>query len=57
MPSNNTLANKGEISDQLSINRLVHSLDSLGYQVVGWNVEWKRGTKTKQPKESAKEMA
>lgn len=35
----------------------MHSLDSLGYQVVGWVVEWKQGAKTQQPKESATEMA
>lgn len=57
MPGNNTWANKGQISGQLSTNRLVHSLDSLGYQIVGWDLEWRQDAKSKQPKESATEMA
>ena len=57
MPGNNTWANKGQITGQLSTNRLVHSLDSLGYQIVGWDLEWRQDAKTKQPKESATEMA
>jgi peptidoglycan-N-acetylglucosamine deacetylase len=57
MPGNNTWANKGQITGQLSTNRLVHSLDSLGYQIIGWDLEWNQDAKTKQPKEFATEMA
>jgi len=57
MPGNNTWAEKGKISGQLSTNRLVKSLDSLGYQIVGWDLEWRQDAKAKQPKESATEMA
>lgn len=57
MPGNNTWAEKGTISGQLSSNRLVKSLDSLGYQIVGWDLEWRQDAKAKQPKESATEMA
>jgi peptidoglycan-N-acetylglucosamine deacetylase len=57
MPGNNTWALKGQITGQLSTNRLVHSLDSLGYQIVGWDLEWRQDAKSKQPKESATEMA
>ena len=32
-------------------------LDSTGYKIIGWDIEWGQNGKQKQPKESATEMA
>ncbi len=56
MPGNNVWASKGEIHGQLAKNALVHDLDSLGYAIIGWDLEWGQQNKVKAPKESAEEM-
>ncbi len=57
LPGNNTWASNGEIHGQLAKNPLVVALDSLGYKIIGWDLEWGQQNKMKAPKESAVEMA
>lgn len=54
LPGNNTWASKGNIHGQLSTNAVVKRLDSNGYKIVGWDIEW--ASKGKAPKESVDEM-
>ena len=56
LPGNNTWASNGAISGQKSNSALVKKLDSLGYKIVGWDLEWGQQGKKKEPRESADEM-
>ena len=56
LPGNNTWASNGEIHGQLSKNPLVHKLDSMGYKIIGWDLEWAQQNKVKAPKEPPEEM-
>jgi len=56
LPGNNTWASNGNIQGQKSNSELVKRLDSLGYKIVGWDLEWSQQGKKKEPKESAEEM-
>jgi len=56
LPGNNTWASNGDIHGQLSNNPLVKKLDSLGYKIIGWDLEWGQQKKMKAPQESAVEM-
>lgn len=56
LPGNNTWALNGNIHGQKAKNRLVKKLDSAGYKIVGWDMEWSQQTKTKTPKESVDEL-
>ncbi len=57
LPGNNTWASNGVIHGQKAENKLVKRLDSTGYKIIGWDIEWGQNGKQKQPKESATEMA
>ena len=56
LPGNNTWASNGAISGQKSNSILVKKLDSLGYKIVGWDLEWGQQGKKKEPRETADEM-
>jgi peptidoglycan/xylan/chitin deacetylase (PgdA/CDA1 family) len=56
LPGNNGWAAKGNIQGQKSNTELVKKLDSLGYYIVGWDLEWGQQGKKKEPRESAEEM-
>lgn len=56
LPGNNTWAAKGEIHGQKSNNPLIKKLDSLGYKIIGWDLEWGQQKKMKAPQESVDEM-
>ena len=56
LPGNNTWASNGSIHGQKAENPLVKRLDTTGYKIVGWDVEWGQNGKQKEPKESAHEM-
>ncbi|MDE3236790.1 MAG: polysaccharide deacetylase family protein [Bacteroidota bacterium] len=56
LPGNNTWASNGSIHGQKAENPLVKRLDSLGYKIVGWDLEWGQQGKNKAPNESADEM-
>ena len=56
LPGNNTWASNGNIQGQKSNTALVKLLDSLGYKIIGWDLEWGQQTKMKAPKESVDEM-
>jgi peptidoglycan/xylan/chitin deacetylase (PgdA/CDA1 family) len=56
LPGNNTWASNGEIHGQKANNPLIIKLDSLGYKIIGWDMEWGQQSKMKAPKESATEM-
>jgi peptidoglycan/xylan/chitin deacetylase (PgdA/CDA1 family) len=56
LPGNNTWASKGNIQGQKANNPLIIHLDSLGYKIVGWDIEWGQQNKMKAPKESVVEM-
>jgi peptidoglycan/xylan/chitin deacetylase (PgdA/CDA1 family) len=54
MPGNNTWASNGNITGQKATNGVVKGLDSLGYKIIGWDVEWHE--KGKYPQESVTEL-
>jgi len=56
LPGNNTWASNGDIQGQKAENPLVIKLDSLGYKIIGWDMEWGQQSKMKAPKESVDEM-
>jgi peptidoglycan-N-acetylglucosamine deacetylase len=56
LPGNNTWASNGEIHGQKSNSPLIKKLDSLGYKIIGWDLEWGQQKKMKAPQESVNEM-
>ncbi len=56
LPGNNGWAANGVMEGQKVNTPLVKKLDSLGYKIVGWDLEWNQNGKKKEPKESADEM-
>lgn len=56
LPGNNTWASNGNIQGQKSNTAVVRKLDSLGYKIIGWDLEWGQQAKAKAPKESVDEM-
>lgn len=56
LPGNNTWASNGKIDGQKANTTLVKQLDSLGYKIIGWDLEWGQQGKKKEPRESATEM-
>ncbi len=56
LPGNNTWASNGDIQGQKSDNLLVKKLDSLGYKIIGWDLEWRQQSKMKAPEQSVDEM-
>lgn len=56
LPGNNTWAAHGKIEGQKANTTLVKQLDSLGYKIIGWDLEWGQQGKKKEPRESATEM-
>lgn len=56
-PGLNAWALHGMISEHSVGKLLAHRLDSFGYQVIGWDIEWRGNRRTKRPRESATEMA
>ena len=56
LPGNNTWASNGNVHGQKAENPLVKRLDTTGYKIVGWDLEWGQNGKQKEPKESATEM-
>jgi peptidoglycan/xylan/chitin deacetylase (PgdA/CDA1 family) len=56
LPGNNTWASKGQIHGQKADNPLIKRLDSTGYKIIGWDMEWGQQAKAKAPRESAEEM-
>ena len=57
LPGHNSWGVNGMISGQLQKKPILYRLDSLGYQVIGWDAEWRGSSKTNMPRESATEMA
>ena len=57
LPGRNTWASNGKLSGQESKGPLVKKLDSAGYKIIGWDIEWAQHSKMKAPKQSAVEMA
>ena len=56
LPGNNTWASNGNIHGQKAENPLIKRLDSTGYKIVGWDIEWGQNGKKKEPKESVNEL-
>lgn len=56
LPGNNGWSTETIHSSSKLVRPLVHKLDSAGFNVVGWDVEW-RFTKTGRPIQSAERMA
>ncbi len=56
LPGNNGWAANGEMHGQKANTALVKKLDSLGYKIFGWDLEWTQQAKAKAPKESVDEM-
>jgi len=57
LPGRNTWAANGKIHGQEAKTVLIKKLDSLGYKIVGWDMEWSAQKRMKAPQESAEEMA
>jgi peptidoglycan/xylan/chitin deacetylase (PgdA/CDA1 family) len=56
LPGNNTWAFNGKIEGQKAENPLIKRLDSLGFKIIGWDLEWRQAKGGKFPQESATEM-
>jgi len=56
LPGRNTWASNGEIHGQEAKNALIKKLDTLGYKIIGWDIEWSQKKGMKAPQESAVEM-
>lgn len=56
LPGNNGWAANGDLHGQKANSPLVKRLDSLGYKIFGWDLEWTQQAKAKAPKESVEEM-
>lgn len=56
LPGNNGWAANGDLHGQKANTPLVKKLDSLGYKIIGWDLEWTQQAKAKAPKESVDEM-
>ncbi len=56
LPGNNTWASNGNIHGQKHDNPLIKRLDSLGYKIIGWDLEWNQAKNGKSPRESVTEM-
>ena len=56
LPGRNTWAANGQIHGQESKTTLIKHLDSLGYKIIGWDLEWSQQKGMKAPQESAVEM-
>ena len=56
LPGMNSWASHGEISGQKTPEKVVKVLDSLGYDVIGWDIEWMQG-KGSTPIQGAEQMA
>lgn len=56
LPGNNTWASNGKIEGQKANSPLIKKLDSLGYKIIGWDLEWGQQGKKKEPRETATEM-
>ena len=56
LPGNNGWAANGDLHGQKANTPLVKKLDSMGYKIIGWDLEWTQQAKAKAPKESVDEM-
>ncbi len=56
LPGRNTWAANGQIHGQEAKTPLIKNLDSLGYKIIGWDIEWSQQKGIKAPMESAVEM-
>jgi peptidoglycan/xylan/chitin deacetylase (PgdA/CDA1 family) len=54
LPGNNSWAGKGKIQGPKSTLEVCKRLDSLGYKIIGWDIEWNQNKTV--PKESVDEM-
>jgi peptidoglycan/xylan/chitin deacetylase (PgdA/CDA1 family) len=54
LPGNNAWAGKGKIQGPKSTLEVCKRLDSLGYKIIGWDIEWNQSKAA--PKESVAEM-
>lgn len=57
LPGNRCWVRNGEIKATGLVKPVAHLLDSLGYNVIGWDVEWHFNPKTARPVQSAEKMA
>jgi peptidoglycan/xylan/chitin deacetylase (PgdA/CDA1 family) len=57
LPGRNTWASNGKIHGQEAKTPLIKRLDSLGYKIIGWDLEWGQQKRMKAPQEGAEEMA
>lgn len=56
LPGNNSWMNKGKFRGPASTKNVAIALDSLGYKVFGWDVEWHFSRKDARPLQSAEKM-
>jgi peptidoglycan/xylan/chitin deacetylase (PgdA/CDA1 family) len=57
LPGNRAWVREGDIKTNSLTAPVTHLLDSAGYNVIGWDVEWRFGRKTARPLQSAEKMA
>lgn len=56
LPGNNSWATNGIVRSTKLTKKATHLLDSAGYSVVGWDLEWEFASKTGKPIQSADSM-
>lgn len=57
LPGNSAWAERGVMSASRLVRQVTHKLDSTGYNVVGWDLEWGFSKKDARPVQSASRMA
>lgn len=56
LPGNNAWVRTGEVKGSPQVTPLCHLLDTAGFNVIGWDVEWHFAPKTANPVQSADQM-
>ena len=57
LPGNRAWVREADIRSSALASPVAHLLDSAGYNVIGWDVEWRFGRKNARPVQSAEKMA
>jgi len=57
LPGNNSWVTKGGLKSSDLVRKVCTKLDSAGYNIIGWDLEWHFNSKTANPVQSAEKMA
>ncbi len=57
LPGNRSWVRDGEVKASGLVSPVTHLLDSMGYNVIGWDLEWGFGKKTARPQQTPEQLA